>query len=133
MSKLEAMRERFAAARADLKANSQEAVKEWLEGWLSRNPKVLAVRWTQYTPWFNDGDPCVFGVNEPEFKIEGVCEDEFEYAYSLKKNEGAEGIRELSDKIQDDDLREVMLAAFDDHVEVVVTRGSIVTSVYQHD
>jgi hypothetical protein len=24
--------------------------------------------WTQYTPYFNDGDPCVFGVGEPWFR-----------------------------------------------------------------
>ena len=27
-------------------------------------PEVAAVRWRQYTPYFNDGDPCVFGVGE---------------------------------------------------------------------
>lgn len=25
-------------------------------------PQVLAVRWKQYTPYFNDGEPCEFGV-----------------------------------------------------------------------
>lgn len=25
------------------------------------------IRWAQYTPYFNDGDPCEFGVGEPEF------------------------------------------------------------------
>lgn len=24
--------------------------------------------WTQYTPYFNDGDPCIFGVGEPWFR-----------------------------------------------------------------
>lgn len=28
------------------------------------HPEVVAVRWTQYTPYFNDGDPCVFHVHE---------------------------------------------------------------------
>lgn len=27
-------------------------------------PGVAAVRWRQYTPYFNDGDPCEFGVGE---------------------------------------------------------------------
>jgi hypothetical protein len=27
-------------------------------------PEVLRFGWTQYTPYFNDGDPCIFGVNE---------------------------------------------------------------------
>jgi len=32
---------------------------------------VQAVAWTQYTPYFNDGDDCVFSVNEPIFILEG--------------------------------------------------------------
>ncbi|MCM3884146.1 hypothetical protein [Frankia sp. R82] len=31
---------------------------------------VKAVVWTQYTPYFNDGEPCVFGMN-----LEGVVLD----------------------------------------------------------
>jgi hypothetical protein len=39
---------------------------------------VEAVRWTQYTPYFNDGDPCEFGVHEPYVKITGL-DDEGDY------------------------------------------------------
>ena len=28
-------------------------------------PMIVAVRWRQYTPYFNDGDACVFSVEEP--------------------------------------------------------------------
>lgn len=31
------------------------------------DPTMKAFGWTQYTPYFNDGDPCVFGVSEPWF------------------------------------------------------------------
>lgn len=37
-------------------------------------PQVEAVRWTQYTPSFNDGDPCVFTTGEFTVKLEGVEE-----------------------------------------------------------
>jgi hypothetical protein len=30
----------------------------------SLNPEVEKISWTQYTPYFNDGSPCVFGVGE---------------------------------------------------------------------
>lgn len=30
-------------------------------------PQVKAFRWTQYTPYFNDGDTCEFGVNDVYF------------------------------------------------------------------
>ena len=32
---------------------------------------VMAIRWTQYTPYFNDGDECIFGVHEPEVLLGG--------------------------------------------------------------
>jgi hypothetical protein len=31
-----------------------------------------AIRWRQYTPYFNDGDSCEFGIREPEFYIAGT-------------------------------------------------------------
>ena len=30
-------------------------------------PEVAAITWTQYTPYFNDGDACEFSVYEPSF------------------------------------------------------------------
>lgn len=37
-------------------------------------PNVAAVKWDQYTPYFNDGDPCIFSVQEPRviFDFEGT-------------------------------------------------------------
>jgi hypothetical protein len=45
---------------------------------------VEAVGWTQYTPYFNDGEPCEFGIHEVGVKIAGVGPDlEDEDAYGL--------------------------------------------------
>lgn len=33
-------------------------------------PEVKGVVWTQYTPHFNDGDPCEFGINEPRVMLD---------------------------------------------------------------
>lgn len=37
---------------------------------------VEFVMWTQYTPYFNDGDECYFRVGELEVKLVGVSEQE---------------------------------------------------------
>jgi hypothetical protein len=37
---------------------------------------IQAIAWTQYTPYFNDGDECVFSVNEPTFILGGFDPDE---------------------------------------------------------
>jgi len=40
-------------------------------------PRVKAVVWDQYTPYFNDGDACIFSVREPRIIFEGgVSTDE---------------------------------------------------------
>jgi hypothetical protein len=36
---------------------------------LVESPRVEAIRWEQYTPYFNDGDICEFGVRAPEIKV----------------------------------------------------------------
>lgn len=42
-------------------------------------PEVEAVRWHQYTPGFNDGDPCVFSTGEFGVKLTGGDEDGGDY------------------------------------------------------
>lgn len=38
-----------------------ELFKEFFE---KHGEKVYAIHWTQYTPWFNDGEACEFSVND---------------------------------------------------------------------
>lgn len=42
-------------------------------------PGVEAVRWEQYTPYFNDGEPCVFGLGEVQVRVNGAPEDAGDY------------------------------------------------------
>jgi hypothetical protein len=47
---------------------------ELLDGVLTL-PGVAAVKWDQYTPYFNDGDPCEFGIGEFYVRLDGIDED----------------------------------------------------------
>lgn len=45
-------------------------------------PEVAKVRWKQYTPYFNDGEACVFGAHSPEVLLvveANIDEDEDDY------------------------------------------------------
>lgn len=63
--------------------------------------EVAAVRWNQYTPYFNDGEACVFGANSPEVlltvEVEADEDDEdydethWRSAYDLYEYEYGEG------------------------------------------
>lgn len=51
---------------------------------LKNNPNIIEFGWTQYTPLFNDGDPCVLtysglGVNDSSRSIEDEDEDWITY------------------------------------------------------
>ena len=76
-------------------------------------PKLKSVSWTQYTPYFNDGDTCYFSAHTDDLEINGVSEynddeDNEEYLYDtinpqirgvLKTEEDVETNKLLADKI----------------------------------
>lgn len=46
--------------------------------------EVTGIAWTQYTPYFNDGDPCIFRASDPSFSFAGVVESSdtyFDYSW----------------------------------------------------
>lgn len=73
----------------DLRAEHQKLTQQLLADSFKQifeeYPKVGKVQWTQYTPYFNDGDECVFGVNEWEILSQDELEnpdEEYEGRYS---------------------------------------------------
>lgn len=52
---------------------------------LIENPAVQAIVWSQYTPYFNDGDTCKFGINEVYFVIDGFEEDNLLLPYEYEE------------------------------------------------
>lgn len=48
----------------------KETLKKIFIAFFKENPTVKGVNWCQYTPWFNDGETCIFSVREPEFLME---------------------------------------------------------------
>lgn len=59
--------EKQAELQKALEDSSERLTKDFFENFFSKFPTLTAVRWTQYAPYFNDGEPCVFGLNDPEF------------------------------------------------------------------
>lgn len=109
---------------------------------LDRHPSVARVSWTQYTPYFNDGDVCRFSVH-------GLCvvpadnpDDDEDYEFEIYRSahynstpagltpEAADEFLALWGKINNNDL---MLATFGDHSRVVITREGLEVESYDHD
>lgn len=55
--------ETFRAEREEFKKKTNEFLFSIFKEFFERNPEVNVIYWTQYTPYFNDGDPCYFSVN----------------------------------------------------------------------
>lgn len=50
-------------------AEGKAQIREHIERLFVEVPELQGVRWTQYTPHFADGDPCIFGFGHMDFLI----------------------------------------------------------------
>lgn len=133
----------LAALKKQMESKGQAILRECFAEFFDAHPDVLAMQWTQYTPHFNDGDPCTFRVNGGRYcslKIEGVAgedgEDEAPEGFVSKYSDAAEGreslfeaAEELFSAIPD----EMFQAALGDHVDVTATRDGFDVEEYEHD
>ena len=109
-----------------------------------QSKKIDSFSWTQYTPYFNDGDECYFGVNDVD-EVNGA------HIYDCKFLEKEIGpwaartpnpdydayefgiyteIADIISSIPEDFLKDL----FGDHVQVTVNRdGTISVETYEHD
>ena len=154
---LNAARKAYDEQLAALGAEAAKAVAEFLG---QRIPAGFKLEWTQYTPYFNDGEPCTFSVHTPYlYKPEGDEEHRWaeEYDTSIElgcKNYGKDytysdgyvsKARELIDGISIEDFdalsaawdelpEDMLLKAFGDHTKVIVESGGAYTNdEFDHD
>lgn len=115
------------------------------------NPKIVCVTWTQYTPYFNDGEPCVFSTGDKWFLTKEGYEDfkncggsyAEEYAagkpsyYEEKyRKDLTEKDFEIIDKFQQflfSTADDVYLTLFGDHSYVIATKEGFEVDECSHD
>lgn len=103
---------------------------------------LQSFRWTQYTPYFNDGDECVFSarVDQPDMNGMDYYDDELyekltdsqgnpRKNFDENINNAYKDVQEFLSNIDESILRDM----FGDHVEVNVTRTGTEVEVYEHD
>lgn len=106
---------------------------------LLKDDTIQNISWSQYTPYFNDGDECTFGVNNDDIYVNGDDLSElegYEQSYSRKDREPnnlektVDEIRAALQAIPQEFYKDL----FGDHVRVTVNRdGTIETEEYDHD
>lgn len=135
----------------EIKNNLQPLAAEFFH----KYPFVRAIAWTQYTPYFNDGEACEFSVQdthiftEYEFpKAEDEDEDDditensvydgvdtwslshAKYRKDWVTDEFVKDFKEFMTFQEDEDAMETI---FGDHVQVWITSDGIQVDEYDHD
>lgn len=146
---LKAFNEKKKALVEELRKDFPGLIKPLLE----ESQLINSISWTQYTPYFNDGDECVFRSNACDFGINGGLYGENHdengtefwrkeaYSYIHKKympnddyneNEAKihEGLSEILGEIPDEFYEEL----FGNHVKITIFKdGTIDIEEYNHD
>lgn len=64
--------------RAELSVSLRPKFQAAFTAFFERFPKLEEINFTAYTPYFNDGDECIYSVNEPYMTACGISEiDEY--------------------------------------------------------
>lgn len=121
----------------DFQKKARKVFDEEFAGLVQNVPGVVGVKWTQYAPYFNDGEACEFSVNEPVLVLETSEEDAgywdlYEQDLDKKQKEALESVSEL---IQSSEMEDVLKDMFGDDAEVnySVATGEFTTEHCEHD
>jgi hypothetical protein len=136
LEELKGLSERRAKAIEAFQEGAKKLIEPTLKNFMQEHKTVQSIRWRQYTPYFNDGEPCVFSVHELEALPVGRDDGEdWDYIYGKAENGYDEadwgGLVELSKTLQG--MQDELEAVFGDHVQVIVTRDGVEVEEYEHD
>ena len=76
MGQLSKLAERLQSIKQEVQDTAKQALTEELKVFFDDFPEVEAVAWKQYTPGFNDGEPCVHSMDDVRLYSKAVFEDQ---------------------------------------------------------
>ncbi len=136
---------------------SNEVFDEFCKDIFTKSPRLSSFGWSQYTPYFNDGDTCVFSVNIDYLYINGQSVDDSEWINKKNITKYGEWNREKKEYIgreeednpnYDQELVDIYeeissflsnfdndfyMSKFGDHVEITITSTGIDVFECEHD
>jgi hypothetical protein len=142
LEKLQTVVNEIEESKAKLKKFAQEQGKqvigEAFTGLFDTFPKLERVEWTQYTPYFNDGESCTFGVHVPSWYSHDGKENDWlsttdKYVKEQDEMFGDGFTRAALDLWGNINNEELLESVFGDHVRIIVTRNDITVEDHDHD
>ena len=135
MTKYTEAKKKMKAALEQANAIVKEAFLEASNEVFNKYPNIESFSWTQYTPYFNDGDECTFSAQTeyPQLTFTDGTEIDINYgegdadAEVVAKEIAA--VKTFLAQFDESDYEEM----FGDHVRVVVSRKGAKIEEYDHD
>lgn len=144
---LSVIRKELTDLKQEIRTLGTSIVSDAFRNFFARYPEVVEVRWRQYTPYFNDGDPCTFRANDFCILTQSALE-EAENSWRASNGYYSDDY-DLRDEFEEsrwrqihDDLRNIYLSLdFDNFLELAlgndrkvrVSRNGVDTDEYEHD
>jgi hypothetical protein len=107
------------------------------------DPFIAEVGWHQYTPYFNDGEPCEFQVHTPWVRtIQDPSSDKYwelemynhpTFTNSPAVEESAQRAMALSMALEGGHFEKVLEELFGDHARVTLTKSGFHVDFHNHD
>ena len=138
MSTLDTLTSKIEKLNSEIKASFKDAMREEAETIFKKYPDLESFAWTQYTPYFNDGDPCEFtihGVEDVVYRGEDVGEYGGLRLYDWKTKQLTEdgkrffsSYEEYNQFLHDCESLPNKLQAFEGTVRSVLGEGKVIVS-----
>lgn len=93
-------------------------------------PDIKNIGWTQYTPYFNDGEPCEFGVNTYGESIYINGEPGYDLSEEIYKSQ--EEVRDVISKIIDGISDNILKTLYDEGLVFIYNDGTFEVEDYDH-
>lgn len=136
---------------------SKDVFEDGCKNIFEKYPKIESFGWNQYTPYFMDGDTCVFSANTDYLSVNGEYVDDCEWTgatrvtnwgtynrdtkvydgkvevpnekYDKELEDATDEIRNFLQMFDDD----FYIRKFGDHSEITVTKEGVEVDDYDHD
>ncbi len=143
--------------KAEILNISSDIFEDFYKYIFDKYPTLESFRWTQYTPYFNDGETCLFSVNTDYISVNDEWVDDAKWASEVNVINWGNWNRELRvyegrveepnpnyDPVLTEASNEIVnfldhfdndfyLSKFGDHASITVSRGGVDISDYDHD
>lgn len=130
------LKELKAAYDKKLRDEGQAAVGEAFKEVFDKFPELQSIVWTQYTPYFNDGDTCTFSVHDFSINFNEADASDYDHGeslYSLGKDPDKKALVDSVRALRKELPSDVLESVFEDHVKVVATREGFKVTECDHE